>query len=106
MHQCPPRSARAWGDLVRRASSHAGPWPRVSVWLGGADTIVTPCNAAEIVKQWTDVHDLPVTPSFETIVDGYPRQVWTNDAGDEVIEAYTIPRMAPGTPLAAGAAAD
>ena len=30
MFQCPARSARAWGDLVRGASPHHGPWPRVS----------------------------------------------------------------------------
>ena len=34
MYQCPPRAARAWGELVRKASRHKGPWPRVSVWQG------------------------------------------------------------------------
>jgi len=104
MYQCPPRPARAWGDLVRRASSHKGPWPRVSVWHGGADTTVIPSNAGEIVKQWSDVHGLPARPSFEAVVDGYPRQVWTDGAGKELIESYAIPGMAHGTPLAAGAA--
>ena len=104
MHQCPPRAARAWGDLVRRASQHKGPWPRVSVWHGGADGTVIPSNATEIIKQWTDVHGLPVQPSFEAKVDGYPRQVWVNGVGDEMLESYTIPRMAHGTPLATGAA--
>jgi lysophospholipase L1-like esterase len=37
-------------------------------------------NAAEIIKQWTDVHGLPGTPSFEEIVDGYPRRVWKDAA--------------------------
>ena len=58
MFQCPPRSARAWGDLVRGASPHDGPWPRVSVWHGGADATVIPSNANEILKQWTNVHGL------------------------------------------------
>ena len=75
MYQCPPRSPRAWGDLVRRASRYKGPWPRVSVWHGGADATVIPANALEIIKQWGNVHGLPVQPSFETVVDGYPRQV-------------------------------
>ena len=65
---------------------------------------VFPPNATEIIKQWTDVHGLPAWPSFEAIVDGYPRQVWVNAAGDELIELYTIPSMAHGTPLATGAA--
>ena len=36
------RSAQQWGDLVRSASSHRGPWPRVSIWQGMADTTVVP----------------------------------------------------------------
>ena len=104
MFQSPPRDARAWGDLVRGASPHAGPWPRVSVWHGGVDATVIPSNAGEIIKQWTDVHGLPVAPTAQAIVDGYPRQVWVNAAGDEVIESYTITNMAHGTPLATGEA--
>ena len=104
MFQCPERPARAWGDLVRDASPHAGPWPRVSVWHGGADVTVVPSNATEIVKQWTDVHGLPVRPSAQAMVDGYPRQTWVNETGEELIESYTIPHMAHGTPLATGEA--
>src|SRR6185437_6930757 len=106
MRQCPPRPARAWGDLVRSASRHKGPWPRVSVWHGDADGTVIPSNAGEIIKQWADMHGLPIQPSSEAKVDGYPRQVWFDGGGDEVIESYTIPRMAHGTPLATGAADD
>jgi poly(3-hydroxybutyrate) depolymerase len=106
MLQSPARPARVWGDLVRNASSHAGPWPRVSVWHGGADPTVIPANAQEIVKQWVDVHGLPVSPTRHDTVDGYPREVWQDARGDDVIESYTIPRMAHGTPLAAGVADD
>lgn len=104
MFQSPPRDARAWGDLVRAASPHEGPWPRVSVWHGGVDATVIPSNAGEIIKQWTDVHGLPIAASARAIVDGYPRRVWVNAAGDEVIESYTITNMAHGTPLATGEA--
>jgi feruloyl esterase len=102
MYQCPPRPAHVWGDLVRKASPHKGPWPRISVWHGGADKTVIPANATEILKQWSDVHGLPMKPAGRTIVDGYPRQVWSNKAGDELIECYTIPAMAHGTPVAVG----
>jgi poly(hydroxyalkanoate) depolymerase family esterase len=104
MFKCPPRPARAWGDMVRGASPHNGPWPRVSVWHGSADATVIPANASEIVKQWIDVHGLPMAPSVQAMVDGYPRQVWVNAAGDELIESYTITNMAHGTPLATGGA--
>ncbi len=106
MFKSPPRPARVWGDLVRNASPHKGPWPRISVWQGGVDATVIPPNAGEIIKQWTDVHGLPLTPTMRGVVDGYPRQVWVNARGDEVIESYTITNMAHGTPLATGDADD
>jgi feruloyl esterase len=104
MFKLRPRSAPAWGDLVRGASSHRGPWPRLSVWHGSADPVVKPENADEIVKQWTDVHGLDEVATQTEIVDGYPRQVWRNRAGDAMIESYTISSMAHGTPLATGGA--
>jgi feruloyl esterase len=67
---------------------------------------VIPANANEILKQWTNVHGLPGTPSGHAIVDGYPREVWLDEMGAEVIESYTIPHMAHGTPLATGDADD
>ena len=106
MFHSPPRPARAWGDLVRAASPHRGPWPRLSVWHGDADKTVVPANAVEIVKQWTDVHGLPSAPTFTDSVGGYPRQVWRNAAGEDVIESYRIAGMAHGAPLAVGSAED
>jgi feruloyl esterase len=106
MFQSPARPAGVWGDLVRRASPHQGPWPRVSVWHGGMDTTVVPPNAAEIVKQWTNVHGLSATPTLQETVDGYPRQVWRNAEGEDLIESYAIPSMSHGTPLSVGDADD
>ncbi len=103
MFQCPSRPANDWGDLVRAAAPrHKGSWPRVSVWHGNADKTVIPPNAREIIKQWTDVHGLPDAPSTVDTVEDYPREAWLNDAGEELVESYTITDMAHGTPLATG----
>jgi poly(hydroxyalkanoate) depolymerase family esterase len=99
MFQSPPRPAGELGDLVRNASDHGGPWPKLSVWHGSADRTVNPANASEIVKQWVDVHGLPLAPMSEATVDGYPHQVWWNADGETIIESYTITDMAHGTPL-------
>ena len=99
MFQSPSHPAAELGDLVRNASSHKGPWPKLSVWHGSADRTVNPANADEIVKQWLDVHGLPSAPMSEGTVDGYPRQIWWNADGETVIESYTITDMAHGTPL-------
>ena len=100
MYRSPPRPAADLGNLVRKASAHAGPWPKVSVWHGSADRTVNPGNAGEIVKQWLDVHGLPPAPMSATDVDGHPREVWWNADGETVVESYTIAGMAHGTPLA------
>ena len=102
MYQSPARPARELGDLVRNASSHKGPWPKLSVWHGSADRTVNPINASEIVKQWLDVHHLPPAPMSESTVDGYPRALWWNADGETLVESYTITDMAHGTPLGIG----
>jgi poly(hydroxyalkanoate) depolymerase family esterase len=99
MFQSPSRPAGELGDLVRNASNHKGPWPKLSVWHGSADRTVNPANANEIVKQWLDVHHLSSAPMSEATVDGYPHQVWWNADGETVVESYTITDMAHGTPL-------
>jgi poly(hydroxyalkanoate) depolymerase family esterase len=99
MFQSHSRPGSELGDLVRHASNHKGPWPKISVWHGSADRTVNPANANEIVKQWLDLHHLPSTPMSETNVDGYPRQIWWNADGETVVECYTITDMAHGTPL-------
>ncbi len=99
MMQSPSRPATELGDLVRNASKHKGPWPKLSVWHGSADRTVNPSNADEIVKQWLDVHGLPQAPMSASDVDGYPREVWWNSDGETVVESYTITDMAHGTPL-------
>ena len=66
---CPPSSGDGtftpaeWGDRVRQASSHTGPFPKVSIWHGSADTTVHPVNATEEVEQWTNVHGLGTEPT-------------------------------------------
>ena len=99
MMASPSRPASELGDLVRNASKHKGPWPKLSVWHGSADRTVNPGNADEIVKQWLDVHGLPLAPMSAGEVDGHPREVWWNADGETVVESYTITDMAHGTPL-------
>jgi feruloyl esterase len=96
------RPAREWGNLVRAASSHQGPWPKVSVWHGDADSTVKPLNADEIIKQWTDVHNLPLSPSRQHKVEGHLRRVWHGPGGEDLIESYTVAGMGHGVPVDQG----
>jgi poly(hydroxyalkanoate) depolymerase family esterase len=90
------------GDMVRQASPHRGPWPRVSVWHGSADRLVVPGNGEAIVRQWREVHGLPATPARVEAVDGYPHRVWADGSGRVLVEDYVVTGMAHGTPLRPG----
>ena len=96
------RASGDWGDRVRAASTNTGPWPRVSIWHGDADTIVHSDNAGETMKQWGNVHGLPQQPTFSEHMKGCQRQVWCNERGESQIERYGIPHMQHGTPLEPG----
>ena len=102
MRQPPELSRRAWGDLVRGASKHRGPWPKVSVWHGDADFTVGVANADAILSQWGDVHGLAPAPTSVQTIDGHPRQVWRNAEGEAVLESYIIAGLGHGTPISPG----
>jgi hypothetical protein len=97
-------SSRALGDVVRAASSHRGPWPKISVWHGMADAVVRPSNADHIVRQWLDVQKLPERPSGEERIGRHTRRVWKDASGATRLEAYNIAGMAHGVPLATAGA--
>ncbi len=99
MFQGHTRPAKDWGDRVRGASPHAGPWPAVSIWHGTADSTVTPLNAAELAKQWTDVHGLSLEWSVEERARGHLRRVWRSRWGEELVTLNLIDGMVHGAPI-------
>ena len=96
------RTPKAWGDLVRSAApGHDGPWPRVQIWHGTADRIVSPRNMTELVKQWTDVHGTDQTPDAKDEVEGYPHEQYEDGSGNVVVETFQITGKGHGTEVAA-----
>ncbi|NJC06450.1 poly(hydroxyalkanoate) depolymerase family esterase [Sphingomonas kaistensis] len=94
-----PFGADQLAALVRSASSHAGPWPTLSVWHGNADRTVDAGNAAALVDQWRGLQGLPAAPSATEKVAGHLRRVWRDGEGRDVIEEYVITSMGHGTPV-------
>jgi hypothetical protein len=93
-------AAQALGDRVRAASRHRGPWPKISIWHGTSDPIVKPFNGEDIIRQWTNVHGLSDSPSYQEPIGSHTRRVWNDASGKALIEAFTINGMAHGVPLA------
>ncbi|HEU5469766.1 MAG TPA: PHB depolymerase family esterase [Actinophytocola sp.] len=96
------RTAAQWGDLVRAAGPHPGPWPTMTVWHGTADFTVAQANQRELVEQWTNVHGIPATPSETDTVAGYPHAVYRDAAGRIAVQTYTITSMGHGQPVDPG----
>jgi len=94
-------SDRKLDALVRGASTFSGRWPTISVWHGDRDTVVDSANAHSIVRQWQKIHGVEGPPTRIEEVDGFPRRVWCDRSGREVIEEYIIGRMGHGTPIRA-----
>jgi poly(hydroxyalkanoate) depolymerase family esterase len=95
------RTPQAWGDLVRKAyAGYSGPYPRVSLWQGTADTTVNPANQTMLMDQWTDVHGVSQTPTSTDTVDGFPHAVYADSTGVAVVETYKITGATHGTEIA------
>jgi poly(hydroxyalkanoate) depolymerase family esterase len=113
---CPPDDGNAggdntftpaqWGDLVRQASNHTGPFPRVSIWHGTADTTVNAINATEAVEQWTNVHGIAPEPAVSDTVKGFPHEIFKDASGRAVVEFFSITRMSHADPIDPGSGAD
>ena len=96
------KTPQEWGDLVRAASPHHGPWPVVSIWHGSNDLIAAPNDAKNLVIQWTNVHGLPNRPSRQDTVEGYPHYVYADASGRAVVEYYDVTGMGHSVPMDPG----
>ncbi len=81
---------RSAGDLAKAVRGafpeYQGPWPRVSVWQGGADERVAPRNGELVAAQWLAVHELN-PDSGQAGPSNQVRQTrWTDGAGTVVVE--------------------
>lgn len=94
MRSAPLRTPAQWGDLVRAASAHKGPWPKISIWHGGLDSTVNVNNAQASMAQWADLHGLALSGASQDVIAGAIRLRW-----DDKLEVYTLPLLGHGTPI-------
>lgn len=99
MFQGRRNTPKEWGDKVRAASDHAGPWPKIAIWHGSADSTVVAQNAEESAKQWANVHGLTLGEPRKVTKGKLSRRVW----GDGAVEVNLIAGMNHGVPLDAAA---
>ncbi len=97
------RTPQQWGDLVRAAyPGYNGPRPRMQLWHGTNDEILSYVNFQEAIKQWTNVLGVSQTP---TSTD-YPQPNWTrtryaDSAGVVQVEAISMQGVTHNLPVSA-----
>ena len=94
-----PPPAAGWDGAVRAAAppGHDGPWPRLTIWHGAADSTVDPANAENLVRQWTGLHGLDAAAG--RIDRSGLRRYWGHP-DRPAVEAWIMPGMDHGLPVA------
>jgi poly(hydroxyalkanoate) depolymerase family esterase len=95
----PAQSPEAWADLARAAApvGFAGPWPRLSIWQGQADTTVAPENATLLAMQWRALHGLDAAAMAEQVRNGVTHRTWP-DGKTRLVELWSLPLLAHAYP--------
>jgi poly(hydroxyalkanoate) depolymerase family esterase len=96
----PNQSPEEWAARVRAAApaGFAGPWPRLSVWQGQADTTVAPENGTLLAMQWRALHGLDAPLAAEQVRNGVRHQMWPNGTQSQV-ELWSLPHLPHGYPV-------
>lgn len=102
----PSGSPSQWGDAVRNATSHTGPWPVISIWHGTSDYTVGYANLQENLEQWTDVHGIDRTVDATGSVGGATRSEYRDANGTTLVETWSIDGMGHATAIDPGSADD
>ena len=98
---------QAWADSVKTAfPSYSGVYPKVSVFQGSSDFVVSPNNVPEIVKQWTYLNGADQTA--DVVVNSFngnaavTKNIFNDNNGNEVVETFTITGMSHGIAVDTG----
>ncbi len=82
-----------WGDLVRNAyPGYSGARPRVAIFHGSSDAIVSPDNQIELVEQWTNVLGADQTADETATIAGHERARHKVGAAT-VVESWRVAAM-------------
>jgi poly(hydroxyalkanoate) depolymerase family esterase len=84
-------------------NGYAGPFPRVSIFQGSGDYIVSPSKLTELVKQWSGVHGIDASqPGSTEMVGKATHNQYLDGSGKAQVESYLVDGMGHGVPIQAG----
>jgi poly(hydroxyalkanoate) depolymerase family esterase len=86
------KTAQQWGDAARATDpGYSGPYPRMMLWHGTADTTLNFNNFGEEIKQWTNLNGLSQTPvQTDSPQSGWTRTFYGNNSTMAPVEGISI----------------
>ncbi len=108
MNSATNESNTTLGNYVKNActTTPCDDLPTISVWQGTADSVVTPKNGDDTVRQWLNAHGIDTTVDIQDTVKGHVHKVWQDSSGNAVVELYMIDGMDHGTAVDPGTGDD
>lgn len=92
------KSAQKWGNIVRKQNpNYSGTYPRMIIYQGNRDWVVNKRNGVELMKQWTNLHQIGTTPSltinkFANNSD-IEKNIYLDAKGKEAVLFYKINKL-------------
>lgn len=84
------KTGAEWGDIVRAAyPGYTAKRPRIQMWHGTNDDVLSYVNFGEALKQWTNVHGIDTIADFKEtnyFKPGWTRKQYTNANNEVLIE--------------------
>jgi poly(hydroxyalkanoate) depolymerase family esterase len=99
-------TAAQWGSLIRNSDpGYSGPYPRVAIWQGSADTTVNPAELTYNMDGWTNVWGLSQTPtSTQSLPGGTTEHSYATSGGTQAVATFEVSGMTHGLAVNPGSA--
>ena len=101
------KSPEDWGNLVREQNpNYKGSYPKLVVFHGGIDPVVSTNNANQLIKQWVDIHktDYEEDEHFENFRNNNDVEltIYKNKQQQEIVRYYKIRGIGHALPIDTG----
>jgi acetylxylan esterase len=86
------KTAQQWGDAARATDpGYSGPYPRMQLWHGTADSTLNYVNFGEEIKQWTNLNGVSQTPALtDSPQSGWTRTRYGSTGTQPAVEGISV----------------
>jgi len=95
MRNGPSQTVDELVSLAKKLNPKQKTWPKLSVWTGAADDIVSPLNSKSLAKQWAKLSGITNNPNvFKK--SGYTLTQWQNEDKTSYVELVEVTELGHG----------